>query len=76
MKKIEAVIALGAILATDAPAFAGGDYVDPRPQAAQAQTIVEGRSVVSDSADHQTRAVTGEEVDHHKAPIYNFIHQQ
>lgn len=75
MKKIEAIIALGAILATAAPALAGGDYLDPRPQAAQSQTIFEGRSVVSDSADHQRR-VTGEEVDHHKAPIYNFIHQQ
>jgi hypothetical protein len=31
--------------------------------------------VASDAADYQRR-VTGEEVDHHKAPIYYFIDQQ
>jgi hypothetical protein len=81
MKTIKSVLALGALLAAAAPALAAspspvssGDYdnlwIAPH---AQAQTVVqEGRS----SLTEPLRAVTGEEIQHHQAPIYAFIHQQ
>jgi len=74
MKTIKTVLALGVLLAATAPSLAaGGDY-DNLWARSQAQTVLqEGRASVSEP---QARAVTGEEIDHLKAPIYNFVRQQ
>ena len=79
MKTIKTVLALGALLAATAPSLAaGGDYDNLWTAQSQAQTqpqpaLQEGRASVSEP---QARAVTGGEIDHLKAPIYNFVRQQ
>lgn len=76
MKTITTALAIGALLAATAPSLAAGSGYDNLWTAAQAQSqpiVQEGRASVSEPA---TRAVTGEEVDHLKAPIYTFVHQQ
>jgi hypothetical protein len=77
MKTIKTALAFSALLVATAPALAsGGDYDSLWPNHVQSQSqavVQEGRSSVSEP---QTRAVTGEEIDHLKAPIYNYVRQQ
>jgi hypothetical protein len=76
MKTIKTVLALGALLAATAPSLAAGSGYSNPWTAAQAQSqpaLQEGRASVSEP---QARAVTGGEIDHLKAPIYNFVRQQ